>query len=420
MVRLPYPSLIVLVGPSAAGKSTWAAANFRPEQIISSDALRALVGEGEHDLRASTDAFAVLDLIVERRLKRRLVTVVDTLGLDRDRRAKYRELAARHGVACHAVIFDTPAEVCRARNKARGRPVPAKVLAGQLIAWAKARDGLAAEGFDRVDPPSPVEIVPAHLLSAPRFAQRQKEEPMPLRFGLQIPSFAWAGGPEGMAEQLGAIGTAAERAGFTSLWVMDHFIQIPQVGPEWQDMMESYTTLGFLAGRTSRIRLGTLVTGVTYRNLAHLAKIVATLDVLSDGRAVCGLGAGLVRAGTPALRLGLPAGRRRASTCWRTRWNSSRSCGAREHLRSKGGQPHIAEAICYPRPRQEHIPVLIGGSGERRTLRLVARYADACNLFGDPETRRPQAGRARPALPSRGPAAGIDPRDPPVHRPGRR
>ena len=100
---------------------------------------------------------------------------------------------------------------------------------------------------------------------------------------------------------------------------MDHFLQIPQVGREWEDMLESHTTLGYLAGVTERIRLGTLVTGVTYRNLAHLAKIVATLDVLSGGRALCGLGRGLVRARAPALRLGLPAAAPSATRCWRTR-----------------------------------------------------------------------------------------------------
>ena len=100
---------------------------------------------------------------------------------------------------------------------------------------------------------------------------------------------------------------------------MDHFLQIPQIGREWEDMLESYTTLGYLAGVTGRLTLGTLVTGITYRNLAHLAKIVATLDVLSGGRAVCGLGAALVRARAPPLRLGVPARAGSATRCSRTR-----------------------------------------------------------------------------------------------------
>src|SRR3954467_6520749 len=114
---------------------------------------------------------------------------------------------------------------------------------------------------------------------------------MTLAFGLQLSRFEFPGHPGTTRDELASVARAAEEAGFTSLWVMDHFLQIPQVGREWEDMLDSYTTLGYLAGVTERIRLGTLVTGVTYRNVAHLAKIVATLDVVSGGRAMCGLGA---------------------------------------------------------------------------------------------------------------------------------
>src|SRR3954470_10826464 len=130
-LRLPAPCLVVLVGPSGSGKSAWADANFRPDQVVSSDRLRALVGEGEHDQRAGKDAFDVLDLVVERRLRRRLFTVVDTLGTDPKRRQTLIAMARRHGVACHAVVFDTAPELCRSRNRARARPVPANVLASQ-------------------------------------------------------------------------------------------------------------------------------------------------------------------------------------------------------------------------------------------------------------------------------------------------
>ena len=133
---------------------------------------------------------------------------------------------------------------------------------------------------------------------------------MTLDFGLQISRFGWPGHPAATARTLAEVARAAEEAGFTSLWVMDHFVQIPQVGREWEDMLESHTTLGYLAGVTERIRLGTLVTGITYRNLAHLAKIVATLDVLSGGRARVRHRRGVVRARAPALRLGVPAARR--------------------------------------------------------------------------------------------------------------
>jgi F420-dependent oxidoreductase-like protein len=385
-MRLPAPCLVVLIGPSGAGKSTWAAANFRPSQIVASDDLRALVGDGPDDQRAGTDAFAVLDLVLERRLKRGLVTVVDTLGLDAARRRQYVALAHRHGVAGHAVVFDTPPDVCRARNKQRDRPVPAKVLASQLAA-AGALGSVLDEGFDAYHPPGPVEIVPAEWFGAPAYAARQREEPMALRFGLQIPRFTWPGGRAETATRLGEIAEAAEAVGFSSLWLMDHFMQIPQVGREWEDMLESYTTLGWLAARTRTVRLGTLVTGITYRNVGHLAKLVATLDVLSEGRAVCGLGAAWFEREHAAYGWPFPDRRGRlalledALQALPVLWGPGAPA-------FHGQVIEIAEAVCYPRPLQEHVPILIGGSGEKRTLDLVARYADACNLMGGPDRVR--------------------------------
>ena len=204
---------------------------------------------------------------------------------------------------------------------------------------------------------------------------------MTLRFGLQVSRFDWPGHPAATAAELAAVARAAEDAGFTSLWLMDHVIQIPQVGREWEDMLESHTTLGFLAGVTERIRLGTLVTGVTYRNIAHLAKIVATLDVLSGGRAMCGIGAAWFE-------------REHRLYGWEFPPLSERFARLEDALellplmwgpgapRFEGRTTTVEAATCYPRPLQEHVPILVGGSGERRTLRLVARHADACNLFG--------------------------------------
>jgi alkanesulfonate monooxygenase SsuD/methylene tetrahydromethanopterin reductase-like flavin-dependent oxidoreductase (luciferase family) len=149
-------------------------------------------------------------------------------------------------------------------------------------------------------------------------------------------------------------------------------------------MLESYTTLGFLAGVTSRIRLGTLVTGVTHRNLAHLAKIVATLDVVSGGRALCGLGAGWFEREQrlydfpPADRFAVLED---ALELLPLMWGPGSP-------RFEGRTTTVAEATCYPRPLQERVPILVGGGGERRTLRLVARHADACNLQGDIATVR--------------------------------
>src|SRR5437763_3564872 len=286
-LRLPAPCLVVLVGPSGSGKSMWAEANCRPGQVVSSDRLRALVGEGEHDQRAGKDAFDVLDLVVERRLRRGLVTVVDTLGLDGKRRRSLIALAERHRVPCFAVAFDTPADICKSRNRQRSRKVPNDVLAAQLRSWIAVKEMLADEGFAAVHQPDDVRLVPPAFARAPEVANRQKENPVSLEFGLQIPRFTWPGGPGELGPRLADIASSAEGAGFTSLWVMDHFLQIPVTGREWEDMLDSYTTLGFLAGHTSEVRLGAMVTGITYRNIAHLAKIVATLDLLSAVRAVC-------------------------------------------------------------------------------------------------------------------------------------
>jgi F420-dependent oxidoreductase-like protein len=210
---------------------------------------------------------------------------------------------------------------------------------------------------------------------------------MRLDFGLQVSRFDFEGHPATTAAELAALARAAEDAGFRSLWLMDHVLQIPQIGREWEDMLESYTTLGYLAGVTERIRLGTLVTGITYRNVAHLAKIVATLDVLSRGRAMCGIGAAWFE-------------REHRLYGWDFPPLSERFARLEDALellplmwgpgapRFEGRTTVVEEATCYPRPLQERIPILVGGSGERRTLRLVARHADACNLFGDPATVR--------------------------------
>ena len=146
---IPDPALVVLVGPSGAGKSVWAEERYRSAEIVSSDHLRGIVGSGRHDLDASTEAFHLLDRIVAGRLRRGLTTVVDTLGLETERRRGYLALARAHEVPAVVVAFDTPAEVCRARNAARDRPVPAPVLAQQLRTAADLLPRLAEEGWDR-------------------------------------------------------------------------------------------------------------------------------------------------------------------------------------------------------------------------------------------------------------------------------
>lgn len=374
-IRLAADALVVLAGPSGAGKSTWAAENFRPSQVVASDDLRAVVGENPADLRASTDAFDVLDLVVQRRLKRGLLTVVDTLGMDEERHAAWQAMAAEHGRASHLVCFDEDDKTYRSRNRSRPGAVPAKVLTAQLARWAEAR-GTLGTGFDHVHVAGSAIVVPQALLAG------GPTRPASLRFGLSISSFEFGDRP--IRETLASLCHDAEAAGFDSIWVMDHFVQIPQVGREWDPMLEAYSTLGFLAAHTNTVGLGAMVTCVNHRNIALLGKIVATLDVLSGGRARCGLGVGWFEREQRAYGYRFPPVGERyellqdALGLLPLLWGPGSPAFEGHHISTP-------EAICYPRPIQAHIPVLIGGSGEQRTLRLVAQHADACNLFGEPD-----------------------------------
>jgi alkanesulfonate monooxygenase SsuD/methylene tetrahydromethanopterin reductase-like flavin-dependent oxidoreductase (luciferase family)/predicted kinase len=384
VLTLPEPCLVVLVGPGAAGKSTWAAANFRADRIVSSDALRALVGAGEDDITASADAFELLETVVERRVRRRLTTVVDTLGLDDERRRRWAGLAREHGMACVAVAFDTAAAECRARNRARTvKRIPAEALTRQLRDWARVRELLAGEGFQAVHrPQETIRTVTEAFAGSAAAADRQAETPARLRFGLHLGEFKGV--------DVRATARAAEEAGFDAIYVMDHFRQIPQLGRAWDDFLESYTTLAYLAACTERVRLGALVTGVTYRNVAHLGKILATLDVLSGGRAVCGLGLAWFKEEHTAYGWPFPSVTDRyalledALQLLPLLWGKGSP-------RFEGKALTVPEALCYPRPVQARIPVIVGGNGERHTLRLAARYADAANVMGDLATVRRKA-----------------------------
>ena len=244
-----------------------------------------------------------------RGLRRRLTTVIDTLGLDRARRVAWVEVARSAGLPAVAIRFDTDAATCRQRNRTRDVPVPADVLTAQLRRTAEV--DLAADGFDLV---LTADAAPEPAYAPGAVAARAAQRDQPARTSLRPPGLAVpvGRGSAGVARRRSR--AAAEEAGFAGLAVMDHLLQIPQVGRAWEPMPEAYTTLGFLAGVTERLELGALVTPVTFRSAPLVAKIIATLDVLSGGRAFCGARRGLVRAGACRVRPGVPAAGRAAGS----------------------------------------------------------------------------------------------------------
>ena len=203
-----------------------------------------------------------------------------------------------------------------------------------------------------------------------------------IRLGLQIPNFTYPGVPDGhLFEEVARVAGAAERSGFDSVWVMDHFYQLPMLGATDANMLEAYTLLGAIAARTTTARLGTMVTGVTYRNPAILAKEVTTLDVVSGGRAILGIGAAWFDVEHAALGVDFPpVGERmdrleEALQICRAMFRDERPTFAGRYYR-------VTDAINRPAPVQPGgPPILIGGQGEKRTLKLVAMYADAVNLI---------------------------------------
>jgi len=209
-----------------------------------------------------------------------------------------------------------------------------------------------------------------------------------VKIGLQIPDFTTPGGPSRLGADLAAVARVADDAGFDFLAVMDHFFQIQVLGPPEHEMLEAYTTLGYLAGATSRARLLTLVTGAVYRYPGILAKIVTTLDVLSGGRAWLGIGAAWNEEESRGLGIAFPPVAERFERLEETvqiclqMWRGDESPYRGKHYRLE--RPlNSPQALSQPHP-----PIMIGGSGERKTLRLVARYAQACNLFPGPDLAR--------------------------------
>ena len=205
------------------------------------------------------------------------------------------------------------------------------------------------------------------------------------RYGVQLPNFSGFD-PVHLFEHVAGLATGAEAAGFDSVWVMDHYFQLPPLGGPDQPMLEAYTLLGALAARTDRVQLGTLVTGVTYRNPGILAKIVTTLDVISKGRAILGIGGAWYEAEHQGLGIEYPSDRVRLDMLEEA-VQVCRALFTGDDVSFTGTYFQLDHARNLPRPVQAGGPrIMIGGGGEKRTLRLVAKYADQCNVTGDAAT----------------------------------
>ncbi len=213
-----------------------------------------------------------------------------------------------------------------------------------------------------------------------------------MKIGLQIPNFTWPSGPQGIHAKLAEIARTADAVGFSSLWVMDHFFQIggrerrSTLGPAEDPMLEAYSALSYMAGVTQKSTLGAMVTGVVYRHPGILIKTVTTLDVLSGGRAIFGVGAAWNERESRGLGVPFPPVKERFERLEETlqialqMWSTNNGPYSGKYFQ-------LAETLCSPQPlTQPHPPILIGGMGEKKTLRLVAQYADACNLFASAET----------------------------------
>ena len=380
-MSLPDPALVVLVGASGSGKSTWAAQRYRAEEIVSSDTLRGVVGSGPHDLDASADAFAVLEAVVAARTGRRLTTVVDTLGLDADRRRGWLAAARTAGLPAVLVLLETPDEQCRRRNAARDRPLPARALAAQLARRRAVADEVGAEGWDLVVPvvPDPSTSDPAPTATTAAGGEARAGGGRTASTGvevvLQVSRFPW--GEEPLA-WLRDVALAADEAGFAGLALMDHLIQIPQVGRAWDPIPEPWVALGAVAGLGTGLRLGTLCTPVTFRQPGITAKAAATLSALTGGRAFLGVGAGWWEREHAAFAMPFPSASERLDELEyslrviRALWAPGTKAYAADGV-------FLPETTCYPRPAAP-IPLVVGGNGERRTLRIAAELGDACNL----------------------------------------
>jgi len=204
-----------------------------------------------------------------------------------------------------------------------------------------------------------------------------------MRIGLQLPYFKFEGGTPAIAPKIKKIAQSAEDANFYSMWVMDHFFQLGMwLGPAEDPMLEGYSVLNYIAGLTEKIKLGTLVTGVIYRYPAQLVNTVTTLDVLSGGRVYMGIGAAWYEQEAKSLGIPYPDTGTRFEILEDVLRYTHQMWNENENGAFEGKHIQATATINHPQPiSQPHPPIMIGGMGEKKTLRLVAQYADACNLF---------------------------------------
>ena len=202
-----------------------------------------------------------------------------------------------------------------------------------------------------------------------------------MRIGLQLPYFDFSGGTAELGATLRRIAKTADQGGFYSIWVMDHFFQMERMGSAEMNMLESYSTLSHMAAVTEHVKLGTMVTGVIYRHPGILLKTVSTLDVLSGGRAYFGIGAAWYEREALGLGVPYPDTKERFERLEET-LQIAKQMWAEKIGPFDGKHYHLKETLNHPQPiSKPHPPILIGGMGEKKTLRFVAQYADACNLF---------------------------------------
>ena len=203
-----------------------------------------------------------------------------------------------------------------------------------------------------------------------------------MKVGLQVPRFHWPGSPGNIGSKLAEIAGAADEAGFDSLWVMDHFYQVGQgYGEPEEPMLEGYTALAYMAAVTRNVRLGTMVTGAFYRPPGVLVKMVTTLDVLSGGRGILGIGAGWYELESRGMGVPFPYSVKERMGRFEETLQIAHHMWRDDRTSFEGRYYTLEEPICSPQPiSKPHPYILIGGGGEKKTLRYVARYGDACNL----------------------------------------